>query len=212
MRHALTRYITAWSAEIRSLDSDVRLKVIVKPVQENVSTRSVVRDQQRLGIGLSSGCGEQAPRSKASLPLHARPGVDAPQRSRRTSPIRRFAISCTGSEPRGIEINEILKVVSRRLGVSQSDLLFRAAPPAAWWSGRARSACTRRAADARSLREVGHRFGAADESTKMYTIRKNEAHLARDPRLKDELENWQKMLGDSAKSTAQSALLITLAV
>jgi chromosomal replication initiator protein len=48
----------------------------------------------------------------------------------------------------------------------------------------------------RSLPEIGRRFGGRDHTTVLHAIRKIETQLSGNPRLREELEDLKKVLGN----------------
>jgi chromosomal replication initiator protein len=100
-----------------------------------------------------------------------------------------------GMEPRRIRIDEILKVIARHYGVSRSDLLSERRHRSVVWP-RQIGMYLAKQLTSRSLPEIGRRFGGRDHTTVLHAIRKLETHLAGNPRLKDELEELKKLLGN----------------
>ena len=98
-----------------------------------------------------------------------------------------------GVEPRRIKIEDILRVVSKHFGVSRTEIL----------SERRHRAIVRprqigmwlaKTMTARSLPEIGRRFGGRDHTTVLHAIRKIEGELAGDDKLKAEVEDLKKLL------------------
>ena len=98
-----------------------------------------------------------------------------------------------GKEPRRVKIDDILRVVMKHFGVNRGDLLS---------SRRNRSIVRPRqigmylakSLTARSLPEIGRRFGGRDHTTVLHAIRKIESLLQEDPTLREELEVLKRML------------------
>jgi chromosomal replication initiator protein len=96
-------------------------------------------------------------------------------------------------EPRRVKIDDILRVVMKHFGVNRGDLLS---------SRRNRSIVRPRqigmwlakSLTARSLPEIGRRFGGRDHTTVLHAIRKIESLLAEDPTLREEVEVLKRML------------------
>lgn len=96
-------------------------------------------------------------------------------------------------EPRRIRIEDILRIVSRHYGVSRTDLLS---------ERRHRSVVLPRQVGmylakqltARSLPEIGRRFGNRDHTTVLHAIRKIQGCVEADVQLKDEIEELKKQL------------------
>jgi len=98
-----------------------------------------------------------------------------------------------GKEPRRVKIDDILRVVMKHFGVNRGDLLS---------SRRNRSIVRPRqigmylakSLTARSLPEIGRRFGGRDHTTVLHAIRKIESLLAEDPTMKEEVEVLKRLL------------------
>ncbi len=99
-----------------------------------------------------------------------------------------------GIEPRRIKIEDILRIISRHYGVSKGDLLSQR---------RHRSVVRPRQIGmylakqltARSLPEIGRRFGNRDHTTVLHAIRKIDGELSDNARLREEIEELKKILG-----------------
>jgi chromosomal replication initiator protein len=98
-----------------------------------------------------------------------------------------------GIEPRRIKIEDVRKVGSRRVGVSRGDTLSQRRHRSVVWP-RQIGMYLAKQLTARSLPEIGRRFGNRDHTTVLHAIRKIEGVLGGDPRLRDELEELKKML------------------
>jgi chromosomal replication initiator protein len=98
-----------------------------------------------------------------------------------------------GIEPRRIKIEDILKVVSRHFGVSKGDILSQRRHRSVVWP-RQIGMYLAKQLTARSLPEIGRRFGGRDHTTVLHAIRKIEGELSDNQRLKDELEDLKKLL------------------
>jgi chromosomal replication initiator protein len=98
-----------------------------------------------------------------------------------------------GIEPRRIKIDDIQRVVAKHYGVNRQDILSQR---------RHRSVVVPRqigmylskTLTARSLPEIGRRFGGRDHTTVLHAIRKIEGEIAKDSRLRAELEDLKKLL------------------
>ncbi len=98
-----------------------------------------------------------------------------------------------GKEPKRVKIDDILRVVMKHFGVNRGDLLS---------SRRNRSIVRPRqigmylakSLTARSLPEIGRRFGGRDHTTVLHAIRKIESLLQGDPSLKEEVEVLKRLL------------------
>jgi chromosomal replication initiator protein len=99
-----------------------------------------------------------------------------------------------GIEPRRIKIEDIVKVVSRHYGVTRGDILSQRRHRSVVWP-RQIGMYLAKQMTARSLPEIGRRFGGRDHTTVLHAIRKIEGVLQREPGLKDEIEDLKKLLG-----------------
>ena len=98
-----------------------------------------------------------------------------------------------GLEPRRIKIEDILRIISRHYGVSKSDLLSQRRHRSVVWP-RQIGMYLAKQMTARSLPEIGRRFGNRDHTTVLHAIRKIDGELNGNPRLRDELEELKKQL------------------
>ncbi|MDX2308869.1 MAG: chromosomal replication initiator protein DnaA [Hyphomicrobium sp.] len=99
----------------------------------------------------------------------------------------------SGGDHRRIKIEDILRVISRHFGVSKGDLLSQRRHRSVVWP-RQIGMYLAKQLTARSLPEIGRRFGNRDHTTVLHAIRKIEGELAGNQRLRDELEDLKKML------------------
>ena len=99
-----------------------------------------------------------------------------------------------GSEPRRIKIEDIVKAVSRHFEVSRGDILSQRRHRSVVWP-RQIGMYLAKQLTARSLPEIGRRFGGRDHTTVLHAIRKIEGELNRNARLKDEIEDLKRLLG-----------------
>jgi chromosomal replication initiator protein len=98
-----------------------------------------------------------------------------------------------GLEPRRIKIEDILRIVSRHFGVSKGDILSQRRHRSVVWP-RQIGMYLAKQLTARSLPEIGRRFGNRDHTTVLHAIRKIEGVLKDDTRLKDELDELKRLL------------------
>lgn len=98
-----------------------------------------------------------------------------------------------GLEPRRIRVEDIVKVVSRHYGVSRNDILSQRRHRSVVWP-RQIGMYLAKQLTARSLPEIGRRFGNRDHTTVLHAIRKINTAIEENPRLRDELEDLKKML------------------
>ncbi|MBC8049538.1 MAG: chromosomal replication initiator protein DnaA [Chitinophagales bacterium] len=100
-----------------------------------------------------------------------------------------------GKDPKRVKIDDILRVLTKHFGVQRGDLLS---------SRRNRSIVRPRqigmylakTLTARSLPEIGRRFGGRDHTTVLHAIRKVEELLSQDPSLGDDVETLKRLLRD----------------
>ncbi len=100
-----------------------------------------------------------------------------------------------GKEPKKVMIDDILRVVTKHFGVNRSDLLS---------SRRNRSIVRPRqigmylakSLTARSLPEIGRRFGGRDHTTVLHAIRKVDELIAGDAALREDVEILKRLLRD----------------
>lgn len=98
-----------------------------------------------------------------------------------------------GLEPRRIKIEDILRIISRHFGVTKSDLLSQRRHRSVVWP-RQIGMYLAKQLTARSLPEIGRRFGNRDHTTVLHAIRKIEGEIAGNSRLQDEIEELKKIL------------------
>ncbi len=100
-------------------------------------------------------------------------------------------------EPKRVKIDDILRIVAKHYGVQRGDLL----------SSRRNQSIVRprqigmylaKTLTARSLPEIGRRFGGRDHTTVLHAIRKIETLKQQDGTLKEELDSLARMLKDGA--------------
>ena len=96
-------------------------------------------------------------------------------------------------EPRRIKIEDILRIISRHYGVSKGDLLSQRRHRSVVWP-RQIGMYLAKHLTARSLPEIGRRFGGRDHTTVLHAIRKIESEISKNPNLRDELEELKRLL------------------
>lgn len=192
MRSRLQRGLVT---EIGALDSELRLKVLEKRLQEKRQSDPSFE----IGRDVLSLLANQITESGRELEgvvtrLHA---TWQYMRTPITIEVAEQAIRdlVHGQEPRRIKIEEILKVVSRHYGVSKGDILSERRHRSVVWP-RQIGMYLAKQLTSRSLPEIGRRFGGRDHTTVLHAIRKIETQLTGNPRLKDELEDLKKLLGN----------------
>lgn len=102
-------------------------------------------------------------------------------------------------EPRRIRIEDILKIISRHFGISKNDILSERRHRSVVWP-RQIGMYLAKQMTARSLPEIGRRFGNRDHTTVLHAIRKIEGQITANAQLKDEIEELKKQLGPEASS------------
>ncbi len=100
----------------------------------------------------------------------------------------------SNGEVRRIRIEDILKVVSRHYGVSKTDILSERRHRSVVWP-RQIGMYLAKQMTARSLPEIGRRFGNRDHTTVLHAIRKIDTQLTGNTPLKEEIEELKRQLG-----------------
>ena len=100
-----------------------------------------------------------------------------------------------GAEPKRIKVEDILRVVSRHYGVSRGDLLSERRHRSVVWP-RQIGMYLAKQLTARSLPEIGRRFGGRDHTTVLHAIRKIDKLLKGNIQLKDELDDLKRLLNN----------------
>lgn len=98
-----------------------------------------------------------------------------------------------GIEPKRIKVEDILRVVSKHFAVSKNDILSQRRHRSIVWP-RQVGMYLAKSMTARSLPEIGRRFGNRDHTTVLHAIRKIEGELKASSRLRAEIEDLKKML------------------
>ncbi|HXY76435.1 MAG TPA: chromosomal replication initiator protein DnaA [Steroidobacteraceae bacterium] len=190
MRSRLQRGLVT---EIGSLDHELRLKVLEKRLAE----KRALDPSFTLGREILELLAERLTESGREL-------EGAVTRLYATWQYMRTAITpdiaetvirdlVQGLEPRRIKIEDILRIISRHFGVSKGDLLSQRRHRSVVWPRQVGMYLAKQLT-ARSLPEIGRRFGNRDHTTVLHAIRKIEGELVDNPRLKDELEELKKLL------------------
>ncbi len=191
MRSRLQRGLVA---EIGPLDSELRLKVLEKRMQEKRQLDPSFEIARDVLVKLSDQITESGRELEGVVTrLHA---TWQYMRQPITLEVAEQAIRdlIHGQEPRRIKIDEILKVISRHYGVPKTDLLSERRHRSVVWP-RQIGMYLAKQLTSRSLPEIGRRFGGRDHTTVLHAIRKIESHLAADSRLQTELDELKKLLG-----------------
>lgn len=101
-----------------------------------------------------------------------------------------------GKEPRRVKIDDILRVVCKHYGIPRTDILSERRNRSIVWP-RQIGMYLAKLLTARSLPEIGRRFGGRDHTTVLHAIRKIESQLADNGQLRDEIEVLKRLLKDS---------------
>ncbi|MEZ5773159.1 MAG: chromosomal replication initiator protein DnaA [Hyphomicrobiaceae bacterium] len=98
-----------------------------------------------------------------------------------------------GMEPKRIKVEDIIRVVSKHYGVSKADIMSQRRHRSVVWP-RQVGMYLAKTLTARSLPEIGRRFGGRDHTTVLHAIRKIEGELKNNSRLRAEIEDLKKLL------------------
>ena len=101
-----------------------------------------------------------------------------------------------GIEPRRVKVEDILRVISKHFGVSKNDILSQRRHRSIVWP-RQIGMFLAKSMTARSLPEIGRRFGGRDHTTVLHAIRKIDGEMKGNSRLRAEIEDLKKMLAGS---------------
>ena len=116
--------------------------------------------------------------SKARSPVFTRRGNICARRSRLDIAETVIRDLVQNLEPRRIKIEDILRIISRHYGVSKGDLLSQRRHRSVVWP-RQIGMYLAKHLTARSLPEIGRRFGGRDHTTVLHAIRKIEGEIRR---------------------------------
>ncbi len=190
MRSRLQRGLVT---EITAPDYELRLKILERRIQEKRvvdPSFEVPRDVLELLAERLTENGREM--EGAAIRLHA-------QWQYMRTPITREVAEnvirdlVQNSEPRRVRIEDIIKVVSRHFGVSKPDILSQRRHRSVVWPRQIGMYLAKKLT-ARSLPEIGRRFGNRDHTTVLHAIRKIEGALDGDQRLRDEIDDLKKLL------------------
>lgn len=192
MRSRLQRGLVT---ELGALDHELRLRVLEKRVAEKRQldpTFEIGRDVLDLLAERLTESGREL--EGAITRLHATwQYMRTPIRLDIAETVVRDLVQ--GIEPRRIKIEDILKTVSRHFGVSKGDILSQRRHRSVVWP-RQIGMYLAKQLTSRSLPEIGRRFGNRDHTTVLHAIRKIEGEITNSARLKDEIEELKKQLGN----------------
>jgi chromosomal replication initiator protein len=192
MRSRLQRGLVT---ELGALDHELRLRVLEKRVQE----KRQIDPSFEIGSDVLNLLAERLTESGRELEgavtrLHATwQYMRTPIRLDIAETIVRDLVQ--GIEPRRIKIEDILKIVSRHFGVSKGDILSQRRHRSVVWP-RQIGMYLAKQLTSRSLPEIGRRFGNRDHTTVLHAIRKIDNEINNSARLKDEIEELKKLLGN----------------
>jgi chromosomal replication initiator protein len=190
MRSRLQRGLVT---ELGGLDAELRMTILEKRVQERQSvdpTFSLPRDVLELLADRLQESGRELEGAITRL-HHTWQYVRMPITLDIAETVIRDLVQ--GIEPRRIKIEDILRIISRHFGVSKSDLISQRRHRSVVWP-RQIGMYLAKQLTARSLPEIGRRFGGRDHTTVLHAIRKIEGQLSDNTRLRDELDEIKKIL------------------
>jgi chromosomal replication initiator protein len=192
MRSRLQRGLVT---EISPLDYDLRLKVLERRLAERRITDPTFHIAREILEMLAERLTESGRELEGAITRLQH--IGALMRSPVTLDVAETVIRdlVSGAEPRRIKIEDILKVVARHFGVTRADLLSQRRHRSVVWP-RQIGMYLAKQLTARSLPEIGRRFGNRDHTTVLHAIRKIDGQLPNDARLRDELEELKKMLNN----------------
>ncbi len=190
MRSRLQRGLVT---ELSGLDYDLRMMILDKRVQERQGvdpTFTLPRDVLELLADKLQESGRELEGAVTRL-HHTWQYAHTPITLDIAETVIRDLVQ--GSEPRRIKIEDIMRIVSRHFGVSKSDLISQRRHRSVVWP-RQIGMWLSKQLTARSLPEIGRRFGGRDHTTVLHAIRKIEGELTANNRLRDELDELKKVL------------------
>ncbi|MGI9475550.1 MAG: chromosomal replication initiator protein DnaA [Hyphomicrobiaceae bacterium] len=191
MRSRLQRGLVT---EISAPDYDLRLKILERRIQEKRQmdpSFEISRDVIELLAERLVENGRELEGATARLHAHWQ-YLHSPITCETAETVVRDLFQ-NGGEPRRVRIEEIIKTVSRHFGVSKPDILSQRRHRSVVWPRQIGMYLSKQLT-ARSLPEIGRRFGNRDHTTVLHAIRKIDKELDANPRLRDELEDLKKML------------------
>ena len=191
MRSRLQRGLVT---EIGSMDRDLRVRILQRRVQEKRAADPSFEIPKEVVEMLADKLTESGRELEGAVTrLYAQwQLMRAPVTSDSAEGLLRDLVA--SGEPRRIRIEDILKIVSRHYGVSKHDILSERRHRSVVWP-RQIGMYLAKQMTARSLPEIGRRFGNRDHTTVLHAIRKIEGQLTANAQLKDEIEDLKKQLG-----------------
>ena len=192
MRSRLTRGLVT---ELGALDYDLRLRVLEKRMDEKRQmdpSFEMGRDVLELLADKLTESGREL--EGAITRLHATwQYMKTPITLDIAETVIRDLVQ--GAEPKRIKIEDIIKTVSRHFGVSKGDILSQRRHRSVVWPRQIGMYLSKQMTT-RSLPEIGRRFGNRDHTTVLHAIRKIDGCLTADAKLKDELEDLKRQIGN----------------
>ena len=180
-------------SEIEALDYDLRLKILERRIAEKRAADpsfEIPRDVVEFLAERLRESGRELEGAVTRLYATSR-YMSVPISAQTAEAMIRDLVH--GAEPKRIKIEDILRVISRRFGVSRSDLLSERRHRAIVWP-RQIGMYLAKQLTARSLPEIGRRFGGRDHTTVLHAIRKIDGQLKEKAGLKDEIEELTRLL------------------
>jgi chromosomal replication initiator protein len=188
-----TRLQRGLVTEINAPDYELRRKIVERRIQEKRQgdpSFEVPRDVQELLAERLTENGREL--EGATIRLHAHwQYMHTPITMEVAETVIRDLVQ--GAEPRRVRIEDIIKLVSRHYGVSKPDILSQRRHRSVVWPRQIGMYLSKQLT-ARSLPEIGRRFGNRDHTTVLHAIRKIEGVLTDNPRLREEIEDLKKLL------------------
>jgi len=191
MRSRLQRGLVT---EVSAPDYELRLKILERRMQEKRQADpsfEISRDVMELLAERLVENGRELEGATARLHAHWQYLRSPITRETAETVVRDLFQS--GGEPRRVRIEEIIKTVSRHFGVSKPDILSERRHRSVVWPRQIGMYLSKQLT-ARSLPEIGRRFGNRDHTTVLHAIRKIDKELEANPRLRDELEDLNKII------------------
>ena len=190
MRSRLQRGLVT---ELGGLDYDLRLKVLERRLREKVATDASFELSREVLELLAERLTESGRELEGAITrLYATwQYMRTPLSLDIAETVVRDLVQ--GIEPRRVKIEDILRIVSRHFGVTKGDLLSQRRHRSVVWP-RQIGMYLAKQMTARSLPEIGRRFGNRDHTTVLHAIRKIEGVLTENPKLRDELDELKKIL------------------
>lgn len=181
--------------ELGQLDYDLRFKILKRRAAEKVEQQPGFSVPDAVIDYLASQLTESGRELEGAMTRLAAAYQLTGQQANIEAAETIIADLVRGKDPKRVKIDDILRVLTKHFGVQRGDLLS---------SRRNRSIVRPRqigmylakTLTARSLPEIGRRFGGRDHTTVLHAIRKVEELLQQDPSLGDEVETLKRMLRD----------------